>query len=157
VKAAIALLLLALAAAGGPAAAREAAPAAEDPVLEKRAMKLASELRCLVCQNQSLAESNAGLALDLKDQVRKQIREGKSDAEIRDFMVARYGDFVLYSPPLKPTTVLLWAGPFVLLLAGALVLVVYLQRRRALVVQAELTPEQRARAQALLAPDREAE
>jgi len=143
----LAALLLALA---FQAQAREAVPAADDPVLEKRAMKLSSELRCLVCQNQSLAESHAGLALDLKEQVRSQIRAGRSDAEIRNYMVERYGDFVLYSPPWKSTTVLLWAGPFVLLAAGASILVAYVRRRRARVVDADLTDDQRSRARALL-------
>jgi cytochrome c-type biogenesis protein CcmH len=130
---------------------REAAPAVADPALEQRAMKLAAELRCLVCQNQSLAESNAGLALDLKEQVRSQLRAGRSDAEIRKYMVERYGDFVLYSPPWKATTVLLWTGPFILLAGGAALLVAYQRRRRARVVEeAALTDEERARAQALL-------
>jgi cytochrome c-type biogenesis protein CcmH len=141
------LILLALCV---PAFAREAAPAADDPVLERRVMKLAAELRCLVCQNQSLADSHADLAIDLKNQVRNQIREGRSDAEIREYMVARYGDFVLYSPPWKATTVLLWAGPFVLLLAGGLALVTYLRTRRARVVTTELTAEEHARARTLL-------
>ena len=130
---------------------REAVPAAADPALEQRAMKLAAELRCLVCQNQSLAESNAGLALDLKEQVRSQLRAGRSDAEIRKYMVERYGDFVLYSPPWKAATVLLWTGPFILLAGGVVLLVAYQRRRRARVVEeAGLTDEQRARAQALL-------
>ena len=133
-----------------PASAKEAAPAVDDPVLEQRAMKLAAELRCLVCQNQSLADSNADLAVDLKNQVRSQIREGRSDAQIREYMVARYGDFVLYSPPWKPTTALLWAGPFMLLIAGALALVMYLRSRRARIVTTELTADEHARAQALL-------
>lgn len=133
-----------------PAFANEAAPAVDDPVLEQRAKKLAAELRCLVCQNQSLADSNADLAIDLKNQVRSQIREGKSDAQIRDYMVARYGDFVLYSPPWKPTTALLWAGPFMLLIAGALALVMVLRSRRARIVTTELTADEHARAQALL-------
>ena len=133
-----------------PASAKEAAPAVDDPVLEQRAMKLAAELRCLVCQNQSLADSNADLAVDLKNQVRSQIREGRSDTQIREYMVARYGDFVLYSPPWKPTTALLWAGPFMLLIAGALALVMYLRSRRARIVTTELTADEHARAQALL-------
>ncbi len=111
-----ALLLMVLAL---PAYAKEAAAAAQDPALEQRVMRLTAELRCLVCQNQSLADSHADLAIDLKNQVRSQMKAGKSDAEIREFMVARYGDFVLYRPPLKPTTALLWAGPFVLLAAAA--------------------------------------
>ena len=133
-----------------PAFAKEAAPAVDDPLLEQRAMKLAAELRCLVCQNQSLADSNADLAIDLKNQVRSQIREGRSDAQIREYMVARYGDFVLYSPPWKPTTALLWAGPFMLLIAGALTLVMVLRSRRARIVTTELTADEHARAQALL-------
>ena len=145
-----ALLLLLLLAACLPAFAKEAAPAADDPVLEKRAMKLAAELRCLVCQNQSLADSNADLAIDLKNQVRSQIREGRSDAQIREYMVARYGDFVLYSPPWKAATAVLWAGPFLLLVAGAFALVMYLRSRRTKVVSTELTADEHARAQALL-------
>ena len=142
---AVLLLLLAL-----PAYANEAAPAAQDPALEQRVMRLTAELRCLVCQNQSLADSQADLAIDLRNQVRSQMRAGKSDAEIREFMVARYGDFVLYRPRLKSTTALLWAGPFVLLAAGGLVLGFYLRRRRQRLTESELTPEQRARAEALL-------
>jgi cytochrome c-type biogenesis protein CcmH len=136
------LLVLAL-----PAFANEAA---HDPALEQRVMRLTAELRCLVCQNQSLADSHADLAIDLKNQVRSQMQAGKSDAEIREFMVTRYGDFVLYRPPLKSTTALLWAGPFVLLAGGGMVLGFYLRRRRERLTESELTPEQRARAQALL-------
>src|SRR5690606_14755412 len=128
-------------------------PAVDDPVLEQRAMKLASELRCLVCQNQSLAESNAGLALDLKEQVRAQLRAGRSDEEIRTYMVERYGDFVLYNPPWKSTTLLLWLGPFLLLVAGGVVLAGALRKRRALAADLDLSEEQRARARALLGED----
>ena len=142
---ALLLMMLAL-----PAYANEAVPAAQDPALEQRVTRLTAELRCLVCQNQSLADSHADLAIDLKNQVRSQMKAGKSDAEIRDYMVARYGDFVLYRPRLKSNTVLLWAGPFVLLAAGALGLGFYLRRRRARLTEGELTPEQRARAEALL-------
>ena len=149
---AVLLMVLAL-----PAYANEAAPAAQDPALEQRVMRLTSELRCLVCQNQSLADSHADLAIDLRNQVRGQMQAGKSDAEIREFMVARYGDFVLYRPPLKSTTALLWAGPFALLAAGGLALGFYLRRRRKRVTESELTPEQRARAEALLYSRREGE
>lgn len=145
---ALGLLLAALQAQG-----REAPPAVDDPVLEQRAMKLASELRCLVCQNQSLAESNAGLALDLKEQVRAQLRAGRSDEEIRTYMVERYGDFVLYNPPWKSTTLLLWLGPFLLLVAGGVVLAGALRKRRALAADLDLSEEQRARARALLGED----
>ena len=149
-----ALLLLVLAL---PAYAKEAAPAAPDPALEQRVMRLTAELRCLVCQNQSLADSHADLAIDLKNQVRSQMQAGKSDAEIRDYMVARYGDFVLYRPPLKPTTALLWAGPFVLLAGGGLALGFYLRRRRERLTEGELTPEQRVHVEALLRARREGE
>ena len=150
----IAVLLMVLAL---PAYANEAAPAAQDPALEQRVMRLTSELRCLVCQNQSLADSHADLAIDLRNQVRSQMQAGKSDAEIREFMVARYGDFVLYRPPLKSTTALLWAGPFLLLAAGGLALGFYLRRRRKRLTENELTPEQRARVEALLHARREGE
>jgi cytochrome c-type biogenesis protein CcmH len=142
---AVLLMVLAL-----PAYAKEAAPAAQDPVLEQRVMRLTAELRCLVCQNQSLADSHADLAIDLKNQVRSQMQAGKSDAEIREYMVARYGDFVLYRPPLKPITALLWAGPFLLLAGGGLALGFYLRRRRERLSEIELTPEQRVHAEALL-------
>lgn len=95
-----------------------AAQAASDPVLEARVMKLSEELRCLVCQNQSIAESNAELAQDLRRQVREMLAAGKRDDDVRAFMVERYGDFVLYEPPLKTSTVLLWLGPAALLLAA---------------------------------------
>jgi cytochrome c-type biogenesis protein CcmH len=146
-KVVITILLLMLSAQCG---AREAPSAADDPVLEKRIVKLTSQLRCLVCQNQSLADSHADLAIDLKNQVRSQMQAGKSDAEIREYMVARYGDFVLYDPPFKPSTLLLWAGPFALLLVGLLGLAAYMRSRRGRLPDVELTPVDRARAQALL-------
>jgi len=121
--------LLLLAALAAPLAAKEAAPAAADPVLEQRVMKLAEELRCLVCQNQTLAESNAPLAEDLRNQLRERMREGKTDREVVDFLVERYGDFVLYRPPLKATTVLLWFGPLLLLAIGFAVLLRRVRRR----------------------------
>ena len=116
----------------GPALgmAKEAALAAADPVLEARMTAVASELRCLVCQNQTIADSHAALAVDLRQQVREMIQRGDSDAQIIDYMTARYGDFVLYRPPLKATTVLLWFGPALMLLIGSVVLVVLLRRRQ---------------------------
>jgi cytochrome c-type biogenesis protein CcmH len=111
------------------AGANEAAPAAADPVLEARMLRLAGELRCLVCQNQTIADSHAGLAVDLRNQVREMLARGDSDAQIIDYMTARYGDFVLYRPPLKPETALLWFGPGLLLVAGLVVLLVVLRRR----------------------------
>ena len=144
----LALLLAALLAA--PLAAKEAAPAAADPVLEKRVTALAEELRCLVCQNQTLAESNAPLAEDLRNQLREKMREGKSDREVVDFLVERYGDFVLYRPPLKATTVLLWFGPLLLLAAGFTVLLRRVRARRA-VVESGVSEADRKRAAELLA------
>ncbi len=124
-----AALSLALVLTLGGAFAREAAPAAEDPVLEARMVKIAEELRCLVCQNQTIASSNAGLAVDLRNQVREMLRRGDTDQQIIDYMTARYGDFVLYRPPLKGSTTLLWFGPGVLLVGGLLTLFVVLRRR----------------------------
>jgi cytochrome c-type biogenesis protein CcmH len=144
----LAFALLAFLAA--PLAAKEAAPAAADPALEKRVMTLAEELRCLVCQNQTLAESNAPLAEDLRNQLREKMREGKSDKEVVDFLVERYGDFVLYRPPLKATTVLLWFGPLFLLATGFAVLLRRVQRRRKL-ADAEIDDADRRRAAELLA------
>jgi cytochrome c-type biogenesis protein CcmH len=116
-------------------------------------MDLAEELRCLVCQNQSLADSHADLAVDLRQEVRSQIRAGKSDDEIRAWMTQRYGDFVLYRPPVKSTTVVLWAGPFALLLAALAGLMLYLRKRRGQVIDRQLSDEERARAHALLRSD----
>jgi len=112
------------------AAAEEARPLADNPQVEARLKTLAVELRCLVCQNQTLADSNAPLAEDLRREVREMITKGMSDREIIDFLVQRYGDFVLYRPPWKATTTLLWLGPFLLLIAGATTLVLALRRRQ---------------------------
>jgi cytochrome c-type biogenesis protein CcmH len=130
--------------------AKEAAPAAADPALEQRVMTLAAELRCLVCQNQTIADSSAPLAEDLRNQVREKMRRGASDSEILDYMVARYGDFVLYRPPLKLTTVLLWFGPLLLLAAGFVVLLRRVLRRRP-AQDLEMTASERKRAAELLA------
>lgn len=135
------------------AAADTALPVEDDPVLEKRVMALTAELRCLVCQNQSLADSHADLAIDLKNQVRAMMKEGRSDAEIKAFMTDRYGDFVLYRPPVKATTWLLWAGPFVLFAVALAALFAYIRRRRAGTDEADaLSPAQQAQARALLEP-----
>ncbi len=111
------------------AQAKDAPLAAADPALEKRMLSLAAELRCLVCQNQTIADSNAPLAEDLRRQVREMIARGESDAQIIDFMTQRYGDFVLYRPPLKGTTAALWFGPFALLLGGLAIFIIVLRRR----------------------------
>jgi len=140
-----AFLLLLIPAMG--AFAGEAAPVAADVALEKRVMALAEELRCLVCQNQTIADSNAGLAIDLKNQVREKLAAGMSEREIIDYMVARYGDFVLYRPPVKTVTVLLWFGPPLLLALGLWILLVTVRRRR---TAQPLTADEQARAQALL-------
>ncbi len=131
--------------------ATEAAIAA-DPVTEKRLQKLSEELRCLVCQNQNIADSNAELAQDLRREVRSMIKSGKSDKEIIDFMVARYGDFVLYRPPVQGNTLLLWGGPIALLLLGIIALQRYLKRRAARLAAEDkpLTAAEAQRAEALL-------
>jgi len=121
---------------------------ADDVALDKRVMDLAGELRCLVCQNQSLAESNAGLAVDLRNQIREQLARGASEREVVDFMVARYGDFVLYRPPLKASTFFLWFGPFVLLIAGIYVLIRRIRRQGAM--NRQLSEAERLRAEQLL-------
>lgn len=132
------------------AAAQEARPLAEDPVVEQRLVNIATELRCLVCQNESLAGSQADLAKDLRREVRDLIKEGKTDTEVKDFLVSRYGDFVLYRPQVKPQTYLLWAGPFILLLVGIGALVAYLRKRERQVADTPLSEEERQRAEALL-------
>jgi len=111
------------------AGAKEAAPVADDPVLEARVMRISAELRCLVCQNQTIADSHADLAQDLRGQVREMLKKGQSEAQILDYMTQRYGDFVLYRPPVKSTTALLWVGPALLMLGGLVVLAVVLRRR----------------------------
>ena len=130
--------------------AKTAAPLAADPVLEQRLMSLAAELRCLVCQNQSLAESNAELAVDLRNEIREQMRRGASDQNVIDYLVARYGDFVLYRPPLKASTLLLWSGPAILLLLGISLLFRTLLRSRARNRPAPHSAAARARARELL-------
>ena len=126
-----------------------------DPVVEARLKNLGEELRCLVCQNQTIADSHAPLAEDLRNQIRTMVRQGKSDDEIRAYMVDRYGDFVLYKPPLKATTVLLWIGPFVLLAIGAVVLVLVARSRRAVATPAGEVPPERQREIAALLEDGE--
>jgi len=132
--------------------ANEAAPLAEDPVVEQRLVHIAEELRCLVCQNESLAGSRSDLAMDLRREIRGLIKQGKTDQEVRDFLVSRYGDFVLYRPPIKPTTWLLWGGPFVLMAGGLAGLMMFLRRRKP--TDAVLSPEDQRRAEALLNGDR---
>ncbi len=133
------------------AVAGEAQPMADDPVLEKRVMTLSAELRCLVCQNQSLADSHAELAQDLRREVRDLMKSGKSDAEVVDYLVARYGDFVRYRPPMNSATALLWFGPLLLIVGGAIVLLITLSRRRKrIAAAAPLSDAERTRAAGLL-------
>lgn len=149
-------LVLAVALLVAPAAlAKDAVPTAQDPVAAGRAVDLAGKLRCLVCQNQSIADSNADLAVDLRRQIGEQIAGGKSDREILDFMTTRYGDFVLYSPPFKAATALLWLGPALLLVVGLLVARRVLRERTRAALERPLSDEERRRAEALLAGDRQ--
>lgn len=135
------------------AVAKEATSMAADPEMEKVVNEISAELRCLVCQNQTIADSNAGLAVDLKNQVRDMVKQGQSQDEIVEYMVTRYGDFVLYRPPVKPTTMLLWAGPFLLLLVGLTVLVINLRKRTSQLKDGDLSSEENARLAALLASE----
>jgi cytochrome c-type biogenesis protein CcmH len=131
-------------------AANQAAPTDLDPVANKRAVELSQQLRCLVCQNQTIADSHAELAVDLKNQINEQIRAGRSDREIIDFMVQRYGDFVLYKPPFKAETVLLWVGPVALLVLGMGAYFLQLRRRRTRIDERPLSEAERREADRLL-------
>ncbi|MEN9862742.1 MAG: hypothetical protein RLZZ601_506 [Pseudomonadota bacterium] len=144
------LSAIVLACAANIASAKDAAPLADDPVTEQRLIAISEEMRCLVCQNESLAGSRSDLANDLRREIRVLIVEGKSDEQIRNFMVERYGDFVLYRPPVKPITWLLWIGPFVILLAGIIGLMIYLRRRNQSVSSTALSAEDNRRIDALL-------
>lgn len=130
--------------------AMEAPPMAEDPVLEARLNILAKELRCLVCQNETLADSRADLALDLRREVREKMRQGLTDAQIKTYLTQRYGDFVLYRPPVKGTTWLLWFGPFLLLIAVIGGITYFLKRRRTVSTEIPLSAEEAARLKTLL-------
>lgn len=150
---------LLLAAAASSAVARDAPPLADDPALEARVMAVAEGLRCLVCQNETIAASHADLAVDLRNQIRLQVGQGRSEAQIQDYMVQRYGEFVLYRPRWEPRTGLLWAGPFALLAVAAAALARNIRRRRpaAAAAAADLTPAEAVRARRLLDPARPAE
>ena len=146
------LLLIAVAAASlaGPAGAVNPDEQMADPAMEARAHKLSRDLRCVVCQNQSIDDSDADLARDLRVIVRERLVAGDSDAEVRAYLVARYGDFVRYRPPVKPITWLLWGGPFLLLFIGIALLVNFLRQRTRTVTSAELSAEEQRRAQQLI-------
>ncbi len=121
-----------------------------DAATEARLKQLSLELRCLVCQNQTIADSNADLAVDLRREVRSQILKGKSDQEIKDYLVARYGDFVLYKPPVQSNTSLLWFGPFGLLIIGAIVWFMMVRKRPVATVADALSAEDSAKSRSLL-------
>src|SRR5438094_9177400 len=145
----IALLISLVICFASVALAKEAKPA-EDPQIAQRMRALTEQLRCLVCQNETLADSRADLAEDLRKELREQMKAGKSDQEIIAFLTQRYGDFVLYKPPVKSTTYLLWFGPFVLLIGGTFLLYKYLGQRRRMIADKPLTDEERKRAEELL-------
>jgi cytochrome c-type biogenesis protein CcmH len=147
----LALLLLCLLSSVAIAQVQEEERPSDDPVIEERLAKLSKELRCLQCQNQTLADSPAGLAADLRREIREQMKAGKSDQEILAFLTQRYGDFILYRPRVTVTTYLLWFGPFVLLLAGLAILFRYIKQRRDSITEQPLTADDRRRAEELLA------
>jgi cytochrome c-type biogenesis protein CcmH len=138
--------------------AKEARSISDDPELEKRVMALSEELRCLVCQNETLAGSHADLAADLRQEIREQMKAGKTDKEIVAFLTERYGDFILYNPPVNRRTYLLWFGPFILLAGGLVAFYRYIKHRRELIAEQPLSIEDRKRAEELLQadPDKEA-
>jgi cytochrome c-type biogenesis protein CcmH len=143
----VALLWMCLA---GSLMAREAEPSAQDPLVEARMLHISEELRCMVCQNESLASSHAELAGDLREEVRSLIRQNKTDDEIKAFLITRYGDFVLYRPAVKPMTWALWFGPFVLLFLALTAMVMYLRHRQRQTPQAGWTDEELKKAERLL-------
>jgi cytochrome c-type biogenesis protein CcmH len=147
----LALLLLCLLSSFAMAQVQEEERPSDDPVIEQRLTKLSHELRCLQCQNQTLADSPAGLAADLRREIREQMKAGKSDQEIIAFLTQRYGDFILYKPRVTYTTYLLWFGPFILLLAGLYVLFRYIKQRRDIIPERPLSADERRRAEELLA------
>lgn len=147
----LSLLLICLLASVVMAQVQEQEIPSDDPVIEQRLANLSKELRCLQCQNQTLADSPAGLAADLRREIRLQMKAGKSDQEVIAFLTQRYGDFILYRPRVTFTTYLLWFGPFVLLLAGLWVLFSYIKQRRDLIPEKPLSAEERRRAEEMLA------
>ena len=130
--------------------AKEALPVAEDLEVEKRMLALTMDLRCLVCQNESIADSRADFSNDMRREIRQKIKENKSDEEIIQFLVDRYGDFVLYNPPIKPTTIMLWFGPILLFVIGFISLLTYLKRRREQIEEVPLSEAEQKKAEVLL-------
>jgi len=145
------ILLICLVAPFTKAQVQEEEVPSDDPVIEQRLQNLSRELRCLQCQNQTLADSPAGLAADLRREIRVQMKAGKSDQEVIAFLTQRYGDFILYKPRVTFTTYLLWFGPFILLLGGLYVLFTYIKQRRDQIPEKPLTADERRRAEELLA------
>ena len=146
----LALLLLGLLPALGIGQVRTQEQSTGDPVIEERLANLSKELRCLQCQNQTLADSPSDLAADMRQQIREQMKAGRSDQEIVSFLTDRYGQFILYKPRVTPLTYLLWFGPFVLLLAGLTLLFRYIKNRRDAIAEKPLSNEERRRAEELL-------
>lgn len=148
----ILFVILALTAGGvSPSLAMDPNEALPDPVLEQRAREISRGLRCVMCQNQSIDDSDAPMAQDLRRIVRERLESGASDAEIKAWVVKRYGDFVLLSPPVKTQTLLLWAGPLVFLALGLLSVFIYWRKRsREISPPAALTPEEQARLKQIL-------
>lgn len=144
------LILISAALLALPSFAKEAIPTAEDPILEKRLIELSENLRCLVCQNETIAESRAEFSNDMRREIREQMKANKSDEEIIEFLVARYGDFVLYDPPFKSTTILLWFGPLFLFISGITALMFYLRRRRTQMEEESLSDSERLQAETLI-------
>ncbi|MFQ5469907.1 MAG: cytochrome c-type biogenesis protein CcmH [Gammaproteobacteria bacterium] len=134
----------------GPLQAREAMPLIEDPVIELRMKELGNQLRCLVCQGQSVVGSDSDFSRDVRREMRRMMEEGKSDQQVVEFLVARYGDFILFEPPVKGTTYLLWFGPLILFVVALVVLVTTLKRRRTLVKSEGISNEDIRRAEKLL-------
>ena len=145
----IILLLTVLISLFGATLAKEA-QSNEDPKIEQRMKVLTEQLRCMVCQNETLDASRADLAENLRKEIREQIKAGKSDQEIIAFLTQRYGDYVLYNPPVKKTTYLLWFGPFVLLIGGTAVLYRYVRNRREMIKETPLSADERKRAEEIL-------
>jgi cytochrome c-type biogenesis protein CcmH len=145
-----ALLLLCLLSSATTAQVKIEDKPSDDPVVEQRLAKLSHELRCLQCQNQTLAESPSSIAADLRREIREQIQAGKTDKEIVAFLTQRYGDFILYRPRVTPMTYLLWFGPFVVLIAGLIMLFRYVKQRRDAITDQPLTAEERRRAEEML-------
>ncbi len=146
------ILLLILLMSPGLSWSKQAIPMAEDPEVEKRMLALTEDLRCLVCQNESIADSRADFSNDIRREIREQIQANKTDKEIIEFLVDRYGDFVLYNPPMKPTTILLWFGPLILFIVAVWSLIAYLRSRsrRVQIEEITLSEAQQKKAEALL-------